>query len=272
VTSIGHRLRIVGRKYKIDDFPVHVLIPGGDVPTYEHAIAHLANPALVFRRRVLLPVTRTLSIPTMCQLTGFALPGPIAVCGCWNPIAETTDEVTEIFHPKLIGMAFDHLGRFVTAIGVDSRFFEVFSPELALGGKMKDIAHGKFDASVGFLRSPYYVAQRTFELDLSGLPMGVCSIAFAILPVSNHLLHMFKRKAVRIVNLANGAELGVGHIHAENRSRKWGMLIGGLAYAQDIWHWIPSAQMLKFERPENVVMLASLVWYQRLSQFELLVG
>jgi hypothetical protein len=272
VTTIPHRLRIEGWKYGVDDFPLQVLTPGGDILAYERTVANSANPAIVFGRRVVLPTTCPFSIHDMCQLTGLGLPNQVAVCGCWRPIVEHHGQTTAVYHPKLITMAFDHDGRFVTAVGVDWRPFDILFPESALDGKMKDVARGKFDKDIGLLRVPYYQGQRTLEFDLHALPMGVCSIAFALLSPSRHRMCMYKRMALRIVNLENGDELGVAHVHAESRSEKWGVLIGGLAYAHDLWQWVPSGAMVRFGGPLGVVGMASPIWYQRLVEFGLIGG
>jgi hypothetical protein len=204
----------------------------------------------------------------MCHQTGFAFPGRIAVCACWREINADGSDFPS-YQPKMVAMAYDQAGRFVTAAGR-------LSTESLIDGKIRvtddsvfdGLFSQRFDTEPSILRTVYYQSgNQTFELDLPGLPLGVCSIAFAILSLSQFPLYQFKRKALRVVNLDNAEELGIAHIHAECRTSEWGLLIGGLAYARDSWHWVPAGVMVRFRGIHNVVHMASPIWHQRLVQF-----
>jgi hypothetical protein len=213
--NVGHAIRITGHRYKIR------VLSNSAGASLEKVLA----PDIAMRRRVLLPTNRP------CSLSDFAgfSQNQIAIVGAFVPLAAgESEDSSDILAVDFQLLAFNAAGRLLA------------TGSYLPGYRVTKVDDQKYQQHIGLFKWTYYHDGYAVVVDLDGLlAQGVVSLAVLAVPPWGWDLTSFRRKAVRLVDVGSGNEIGLCHIAAPRRNSNWSMLVGGLVFKDGELLWIP---------------------------------
>jgi hypothetical protein len=266
---LAHAIRITGHDYTVRQIEPAALPPGGDAAGFVRHVVNTICPDIVVRQRNLLPARFPSSLTAAAGVLGLPAPHRIGIVGSFVPIVVSNGQSSTTYYATVSLLAFDAAGRFV---GIDQKqsasFSALFSSAVEFNGAVATVMGAKYQPKMGVLRSPYYGDNQTFDVNLDALlAQGIWSLAVAMIPHPGWPLARFRRKAIRIVDADTKIEIALAHLSAPWVGKKWGMLAGGLVFANDGWSWLPGGDLVA---NANVPDFQG-CWYQRLLQAQCLI-
>jgi hypothetical protein len=254
LVCLRHCIRIVGERYTVrvlgyvpppcalPSLPHSIcsspfLTPGGDCAGFIHRIAQVIAPdAVLRRRRVLLPSALPFSLTAAASLVGLPAPHRVTIMGSHTPLPPARGRSGDHCYADFYLLAFDRAGHFVCQHDMRYRTPACRSLHGAVvGGYAMDHRPGG-----------YYSDNRCALVDLDALlAQGVFSLAVTMLNPKGWALNNYRRKGVRILETRSMIEIGVYHVAAPWVGNGWGMLVGGIVFANDCWSWVPAGEMVK---------------------------
>jgi hypothetical protein len=264
VSCLPHAIWIDGHDYTVRQMPPLTLPPDSDFGNFVGTIVNGLSPNIAMKQRVLLPTRFPYSLFDAARLLGLPFPRQIGVVGSFQPIVVSSQDSSTTYYLRVKVLAFNAVGQFVCLHDAQSWELQLFSGNKAiLNDAIKKVDRSTFKPKLGFLQSPYYSDTHAVVVDLDSLcQQGIYSIAIWVETYSSFSVARFRKKAIRIVDLASNIEIGLFHIAFPWVSKKWSLLAGGIAFANDVWSWVPAGDLIA---NQNMAQCQH-CWYQRLLQ------